>query len=946
MDKKSSVSPQLAEDFQRMLELAGLSTEAYNDFEEEMLVKPGEKSTCDCRAWDCQVCFPADQQQQPSCQQCGHDVHSEMHEAMCGLGEELINDQGLESPMTRGGDNLGEMDMETEGIILAEPDGRRPAPQPTSPLTKQPGFLSKYFQQARDPRAELDEYAEEGMPSSEDELPGPDEGELAGPDEGELAGPDEGELAGPDSATTEPIDPFELDDQLQALSDLGLADREQSGSDLLSMSPDELERIKSLAFDQGPDLAEAEKKKPGAPVDQDDEEDFDPFGAIDLTGKKKGPLAPPPAPADDKPEDETDDGIPDDPMGALPRNRRPVNVNPTDQMRDWMSRINPEAGADEPELPEPAQDELVVRNAADLPAVIGNAMRVAGEETPAWTSIGGLPGYMLRNIRGMGRQVFGMMTRTPLESIVTIANVEGQDEPNTAAEVNAVAAWLRDNARDLGPVQVGHGMAIPGYEPQVRDYSARGIRFHVVQDPMGQYIYAWPEADSRINTNANNEPRLPQGPNMPRRLRESTLFESLSLYDRVKIHEILEEAIAEGTEVLEDYETVEESVLTRKLGKLPGARNLIRWVHKRQGLSDEASLFPQPTTTKTVDRLLWTEFKKNPDNFVIISAENGVAAIKPDLNSWQERKALAAKKNKPFVPELDGGIEYEVIAFKDDGERVSPELLKPPADRNQPVAGDPTIYKARMGLHTGTDRQNPDNIFNLLADQIGEIKSVWISTGIEKERPGSEAARRERLRYGFEPKFGTRQGKEDRTYQWQYPGVEREKQASRLAARRAGSGWLDPDPKKSISQSLDIITRRMLTPTRLKGLFGRARSLLARQSERLLKAGNYEANQEVGAALARISKLIQEFDLYPNQLQPNTKLNIENAIYNILVPTRTEPEENQARFADELAGLLGRSGGSAPFVDRWEPLIAGIIEKASKEGNFSSYATPNPWLRG
>ena len=203
-------------------------------------------------------------------------------------------------------------------------------------------------------------------------------------------------------------------------------------------------------------------------------------------------------------QDEPIDGPEDDNEPAhLPTASRDTTrsrigqMTPSDTMRDYMNRINPDVGAAEPDLPDTAANELVIRTARDVPSVISRSMQAAGVQSPEWHTVNNLPGFQDRNIRGMGRQMFGLFTSTPIEQIKTIANVEGQG-PNTDAELRSVAAWLRDNAEDMGKVEVSHGQAIPGYNPDVKEYRANGIRFHVVRDPMGQYIYAYPDKDARL----------------------------------------------------------------------------------------------------------------------------------------------------------------------------------------------------------------------------------------------------------------------------------------------------------------------------------------------------------------------------------------------------------------------------------------------------------------
>jgi hypothetical protein len=437
--------------------------------------------------------------------------------------------------------------------------------------------------------------------------------------------------------------------------------------------------------------------------------------------------------------DEPDSGeVSDKPSMTLPSASRDATQNrlrgmtPSDTMRDYMSRVNPDVGAAEPDLPDTPQNELTIRTASDVPAVISSAMQAAGTQTPEWHNVNNLPGFGDRNVRGMGRQVFSMFTSTPLELIQTVANVEGQG-PNTDAEIRAVAGWLRDNAEDMGTVDVSHGMAIPGYKPDVKEYRANGIRFHLVRDPMGQYIYAYPDADARLGGPPQGQGQLGGRGNMPR-LRESAELAMLrpTLFEQLKWDEEIDAILKETA--IEEEEILDESSLSKMLGKEKGGQNLVRWMHNKHKLSNEADLQPAPFS----ERLLWKEFKANPDNFVIVSATDGVAGIKPYEKFIKDRTEEFRKKGKQYNPSGDSTLPYQIIAFTDDGQQVDPSLLRQPtAPGEEPEQRhpDPTVMKARMGKISGKDMQNPNNTFNLLADQIGPLKTVWVASGaVEREK--------------------------------------------------------------------------------------------------------------------------------------------------------------------------------------------------------------------
>jgi hypothetical protein len=185
-------------------------------------------------------------------------------------------------------------------------------------------------------------------------------------------------------------------------------------------------------------------------------------------------------------------------MGDLLSRMRDIDADPED---DW-------AGFDEPE------PNIAVRvDTENLPAVAGQKLQAAGVQNPEFHKVSNLPGNMQRAIRSLGKQLFRSMTRTPTEDIWMIANLGGQG-PNSSAEVNAVANWVRKTGEDLGPGDIDFDTSIPGYNANIHQYTAGGIRWLLVQDEFGNYIYSWPENQS---VTPHNAPELGQDqPEAPR----------------------------------------------------------------------------------------------------------------------------------------------------------------------------------------------------------------------------------------------------------------------------------------------------------------------------------------------------------------------------------------------------------------------------------------------
>ena len=187
------------------------------------------------------------------------------------------------------------------------------------------------------------------------------------------------------------------------------------------------------------------------------------------------------------------------------------NVSPTDRMRDLMSRMRDiDADPDDPGYPVPDETDNLpdVRVTVDnLPAVVGQQLRAAGTQDPKFHQVANLPGNMSRAIRTLGRQLFRSFTRTPTDDIWMIGQLGGQG-PNTRQEVNAVAGWVRDNGERITQGDIDFDTTIPGYSADIQQWSAGGIRWLMVRDEFGDYIYSWPEQDSTQPANDDDEPQL------------------------------------------------------------------------------------------------------------------------------------------------------------------------------------------------------------------------------------------------------------------------------------------------------------------------------------------------------------------------------------------------------------------------------------------------------
>ena len=247
-------------------------------------------------------------------------------------------------------------------------------------------------------------------------------------------------------------------------------------------------------------MTEPKKKPQDQQGDSKPTKDADPFSAFDnLFGT---PDDKPLAKREPEPEEPRQERDPTDPRNRASQRdtQRAAGGAYNPRMGDLLSRMRDiEADPDDPGYPEPEQGtELAHRDRVDtdnLPTIAGHALDAGGIQNPRFHKVANLPGNMNRSIRTLGRHLFRSLTSTPTDDIWMIANLAGQG-PNSRQEVNAVAGWLRSHGEDLGDGNIDFADSIPDYDADIHQYVAAGIRWLVVRDQFGDYIYSWPENDS------------------------------------------------------------------------------------------------------------------------------------------------------------------------------------------------------------------------------------------------------------------------------------------------------------------------------------------------------------------------------------------------------------------------------------------------------------------
>lgn len=230
--------------------------------------------------------------------------------------------------------------------------------------------------------------------------------------------------------------------------------------------------------------------------------------------------------------------------------------------------------------------------------------------------------------------------------------------------------------------------------------------------------------------------------------------------------EILENFLANETEVLDEEEIEEATTLDKvlrqnyKAGADPltkGGKSLINYIHKFERVADTAEW--DSVGTGRSQRVQLKLFKSSPDTLMIIKGDRGVAFAKPDKAYIDRKTKEYADKGKFYDSSGDTHLRYKVIAFSNDNVRLDNMLIpdeyeteivngkevdKKDANGNKiikvdnsfrrkrgllsPTAPASTITIRRAGTPNEPDRQNPENFFDQLRKEIGNIRGTYIAT--------------------------------------------------------------------------------------------------------------------------------------------------------------------------------------------------------------------------
>jgi hypothetical protein len=70
-----------------------------------------------------------------------------------------------------------------------------------------------------------------------------------------------------------------------------------------------------------------------------------------------------------------------------------------------------------------------------------------------------------------------------------------------------VAGWIKSHGTKVGNAHIDFNTVMPGYTAETAFYRSHGMRFLLVKDFAGSYIYAWPDQDSIGGSGSANTSR-------------------------------------------------------------------------------------------------------------------------------------------------------------------------------------------------------------------------------------------------------------------------------------------------------------------------------------------------------------------------------------------------------------------------------------------------------
>jgi hypothetical protein len=523
--------------------------------------------------------------------------------------------------------------------------------------------------------------------------------------------------------------------------------------------------------------------------------------------------------------------------GAIPGDMRDMlnRINRIDQPGDIsdeearrLAGLDDEMG--EPRPQEPNTLPAITRHEV---ANISQAIQAGGTVYPKWHGIKNLPGFQNRKIRGMGGDLFSMFTSTPHHDILTVSTMA-----NSEREVKAVLAWLQANAEKMPELNIDYsGYGMGDYTPAVREYRTENTRFHVVNDPAGWYIYAYPEGTAvehsgqgRIGHDTDNgdeDERDEFGALIPKRLKESKDMKQFSTISEQIRHltnklDLLQEAALLDDIMSEEMDVMmlEASSLMDLLGKqTPGAHALMKAVHSRHKLGagkrgGQGGLKPgwdvDPQYEEIDAKNIARAIKASRDNFAIIAGTDGVAAVKPFEEDW-----LRARN-----PTHDNTMRYTVIWATGD-------------------VADQEVHKYRMGRTDATGGSEgttgTPNLLQVLQDRIGRTTRLFIA----KDAVGRQKQDfRNKDKMPSKPMVGGKIGmpQQDPEGNWSMQGTP---------------GTPAPDVATVAAKKMRPLAARLF-----QGTLGQ----LGPRIQRLAQGGNYDAVQKLTQAGKRLQAMATALD--------------------------------------------------------------------------------------
>lgn len=133
----------------------------------------------------------------------------------------------------------------------------------------------------------------------------------------------------------------------------------------------------------------------------------------------------------------------------------------------------------------------------------GPETRMVGDRAEDWMKIRELGGYVVSQIRRLGRDLFEQYCDLPIEDVSVVGSLTHGER-----RVRSIVEWVCAHGTEIDDGDVDFGRNVPGYNARTSLWVVGDFNFLVVADNHGEYVYGWPARPQLLLNAAPGAPRL------------------------------------------------------------------------------------------------------------------------------------------------------------------------------------------------------------------------------------------------------------------------------------------------------------------------------------------------------------------------------------------------------------------------------------------------------